>query len=139
MSDITRRTFGKLAGGGLAIVAVGGESFLTGCSASEVEADIATVLQDLPTAISIIQEIITIVSLAKGGQPNASIEGDVTNWSGQVAADLKLADILITTYKTDLMGAPASVITELDDAVADANANLQSILDGIHVYDSATQ
>ena len=56
-----------------------------------------------------------------------------------MGADLTLAQGLITQYQTDLAGAPAMVIGELDSAVSDVQQNEQAILTAIHVYDPTTQ
>lgn len=110
---------------------------MQGCNAAQVQADIAAVLKDLPTAISIAESIISILGLAGVNQQQGV--ADITNWSGQIAGDLKLASSLISQYQTNLAKAPAGVIGELDTAVATVNTNLQSILNASHIYDAKVQ
>jgi hypothetical protein len=110
----------------------------SGCSAAEVETTIATVLQDLPTAIQIALSIATVVG-AKSGGIDPSVAANITNWGGQIGSDFKLAGTLLTQYQANLAKAPASVLGELDTVAATVNSNLQSILSAIHVFDSNTQ
>jgi hypothetical protein len=110
---------------------------MQGCNAAQVQADIAAVLKDLPTAISIAEAIVSILGVA--GVNATQGVADITNWSGQIAGDLKLSSGLISQYQTNLAKAPAGVIGELDTAVATINTNLQSILNASHVYDAKVQ
>ena len=110
-----------------------------GCTEAEVEADIQTVLNDLPTAIQIAESIITIISAFKGTPVSASTVAQVKNIAGQMSSDLTLAQGIITQYQTDLAGAPQPVLVELDDAVSDIQTNETAILNAVHVYDTTTQ
>ena len=123
----------------LVLLTGGTVPFMEGCTAAEVEADIQTVLNDLPTAINIAESIITIISAFKGDTVSTAQVQQLKSLAGQVGADLTLAQGLITQYQTDLAGAPATVIGELDSAVSDVQQNEQAILTAIHVYDPTTQ
>src|SRR5579885_999297 len=109
----------------------------SGCNAAQVQADIRTVLNDLPTAINIAEAIATIISGA--GVSNTNTVTEITNWGGQIAEDLKLSQSLLTQYQSGLASAPAGIISEFDTAIATINSNLTAILNATHVYDLTTQ
>lgn len=116
----------------LAIAVTGG--MVAGCSTAQVQADIQKVIQEIPTAISIAESIITIVSAAQGKTAaDPVLVAQATQIAGEVTADLKLASSILAQYQTGLGTAPASVIAELDSAVASAQTNLGSILTALHI------
>lgn len=110
---------------------------MQGCNAAQVQADIAAVLKDLPTAISIAEAIATIIGAA--GVNVQGTDTQIVAWGGEVASDFKLAQSLITQAKANLATAPAGVIAELDTIVATINQNLQSILNASHLYNAVKQ
>jgi hypothetical protein len=107
---------------------------LSGCNSTQVEADIQKVIALLPTAVQIAGSILNIVAAAEGNSaPSASVLATVKNASGQVQADLTLANSLVAQYQTDLASAPAGVLGQIDAAVADAQQNIAAILSAVHV------
>ena len=107
---------------------------LGGCNSTQVEADIQKVIALLPTAVQIAGSILNIVAAAEGNSaPSASVLATVKNASGQVQADLTLANSLVAQYQTDLASAPAGVLGQVDAAVADAQQNIAAILSAVHV------
>ena len=107
---------------------------LEGCNSAQVEADIQKVIALLPTAVQIAGSILNIVAAAKGeSAPSVSVIAAVKNASGQIQADLTLANGLVAQYETDLSSAPAGVLGQIDAAVADAQQNIGAILAAVHV------
>lgn len=112
---------------------------MTGCNEAEVAADIQTVLQDLPTAIQIALSIATIVGTVKAGTVDPSVTANITNWGGQVSSDFQLVQSFLKQYESNLASAPASVIGEIDSAVAAINSELTNIEQAAHVYSASIQ
>lgn len=111
-----------------------GTATLGGCNSTQVEADIQKIIALLPTAVQIAGSILNIVSAAEGNSaPSAAVLDTVKNASGQVQADLTLANSLVAQYQTDLASAPAGVLGQIDAAVADAQQNIAAILSAVHV------
>lgn len=107
---------------------------LEGCDSTQVEADIQKVIALLPTAVQIAGSILNIVAAAEGASaPSAALLATVKNASGQIQADLTLANGLVAQYETDLASAPAGVLGQIDVAVADAQQNIGAILTAVHV------
>ena len=113
---------------------VTGTVTLSGCNATQVEADIQKVIALLPTAVNIAGSILNIVAAAEGGSgASAGMLAAVKSGSGQVQSDLTLANSLVAQYQTDLASAPAGVIGQIDAAVADAQQNITAILAAVHI------
>jgi hypothetical protein len=107
---------------------------LGGCNSTQVEADIQKVIALLPTAVQIAGSIVNIVAAAEGNSaPSATVLATVKDASGQVQADLTLANSLVAQYQTDLASAPAGVLGQIDAAIADAQQNIGAILSAVHV------
>jgi hypothetical protein len=107
---------------------------LGGCNSTQVEADIQKVIALLPTAVQIAGSILNIVAAAEGNSaPSATVLATVKDASGQVQADLTLANSLVAQYQTDLASAPAGVLGQIDAAIADAQQNIGAILSAVHV------
>jgi hypothetical protein len=133
MHNLSKATHAVLIGilcGTLAI----GTVTLGGCNSTQVEADIQKVIALLPTAVQIAGSILNIVAAAEGNSaPSATLLATVKNASGQVQADLTLANSLVAQYQTDLGSAPAGVLGQIDAAVADAQQNIAAILSAVHI------
>jgi VIT1/CCC1 family predicted Fe2+/Mn2+ transporter len=107
---------------------------LGGCNSTQVEADIQKVIALLPTAIQIAESILNIVSAAEGNSaPSATLLASVKSASGQVQADLTLANSLVAQYQSDLVSAPAGVLGQIDAVIADAQQNIGAILSAVHI------
>jgi hypothetical protein len=107
---------------------------LGGCNSTQVEADIQKVIALLPTAVQIAGSILNIVAAAEGNSaPSATVLATVKDASGQVQADLTLANTLVAQYQTDLASAPAGVLGQIDAAIADAQQNIGAILSAVFV------
>ncbi len=107
---------------------------LSGCNSTQVEADIQKVIALLPTAVQIAGSILNIVAAAEGNSaPSATLLATVKNASGQVQADLTLANSLVAQYQTDLASAPAGILGQIDAAIADAQQNVGAILSAVHI------
>jgi hypothetical protein len=98
---------------------------LIGCTGAQIQADVQTILNDMPTVISIVASILQIVPLfAAAPQGLAS---QVTTYEGKAVAALQLIKSDITVYETNLAAMPQSVIGEIDAAVATAQQSLAQI------------
>src|SRR5215472_857033 len=97
---------------------------LTGCGSSVID----TVLEDLPIAVDIATSVINIVSPG-----DAELTKEVTEYAGKVSADLKLIESLVSQYKTNLAGAPAGVVGQINAALKDCQTNLGAILQAVGV------
>src|ERR1700735_54029 len=107
---------------------------LGGCNSTQVEADIQKVIALLPTAVQIAGSILNIVAAAEGDSaPSATLLTTVKNASGQVQADLTLANSLVAQYQADLASAPAGVLGQIDAAIADAQQNIGAILSAVRI------
>jgi len=97
---------------------------LAGCGSSVID----TVLEDLPIAVDIATSLINIVSPG-----NAELTKEVTEYAGKVSGDLKLIENLVSQYKTNLAGAPAGVVGQINAALNDCQTNLGAILQAVGV------
>jgi len=126
---IDRRNFGK---GILAGAAGASMLSLTGCPMTTAQW-IDTVLSDLPAILSVTSEIL---SLAGASVVPPQLEVQIQNILNQVSMYLNLVKDLVNQYKT----APdSSILTKIDAALIDAQANLSSLLAIFHVSDQTLQ
>lgn len=101
-----------------AIVGAGGVGFVACNTAQWID----VVLADLPTALKAINAILML--FGKGSIPPQYIQ--------QAQTDLQTVETLVNQYKSAPSG---NLLTQIDNALNDAQTNLQAILTMIHVYD----
>lgn len=128
MNLMTRRR--ALAISGKAVVGVGAGLAvvsLTGCpTAAQWE---AIAIANIPT---ILQVVAGIVAIASNPAVPSSLEAEIVKVAAEVTKDLNTAKNLIAGYKS----APsASVLSQIDAALIDAQSNLGDLLSAFHVSD----
>ncbi|HLJ88823.1 MAG TPA: hypothetical protein VKZ53_18535 [Candidatus Angelobacter sp.] len=102
---------------------------VAGCSGLTADA----VLTDLPIATDIALSVVTIV-----GPSNEAYVAAVKEYSGKVAADLRLMKTLVDQYKASLVAAPSGTLTQINTALVDAQTNLTAILQAVGVSNPRT-
>ena len=99
----------------------------TGCNADWI----SVALEDLPVLTQMALNIGTVVSTLQGGQQISAAEAAaIQNISAQASHDLNLLQSLYNEYEQ----APnASTLQKIQDAVADINQNLPTLLQAAHI------
>jgi hypothetical protein len=99
----------------------------TGCSAQWIN----IALQDLPVLTQMALNIATLVSaLASGQQASTADIAVIQNISAQASRDLNLLQTLYSEYKAN---PSASTLQKIQNAIADLNQNLPTLLQSAHV------
>jgi hypothetical protein len=99
----------------------------TGCSAQWIN----IALQDLPVLTQMALNIATLVSaLASGQQASTADIAVIQNISAQASRDLNLLQTLYGEYKAN---PSASTLQKIQNAIADLNQNLPTLLQSAHV------
>lgn len=121
MQIVTRREAIKAGITGLAAGSIVSTGFvIEGCNTTQW---ISVVLADLPSALEVIDAILTLL-----GQGQISPTA-----ANQIQTDLQLVQTLVQQYQS----APTdTLLQKIDAALTDAQTNLQAILTAIHVYNT---
>jgi len=99
----------------------------TGCSAQWIN----IALQDLPVLTQMALNIATLVSaLASGQQASTADIAVIQNISAQASRDLNLLQTLYGEYKAN---PSATTLQKIQNAIADLNQNLPTLLQSAHV------
>jgi hypothetical protein len=99
----------------------------TGCSAQWIN----IALQDLPVLTQMALNIATLVSaLASGQQASTADIAVIQNISAQASRDLNLLQTLYSEYKAN---PSATTLQKIQNAIADLNQNLPTLLQSAHV------
>src|ERR1700686_5424912 len=99
----------------------------TGCSAQWIN----IALQDLPVLTQMALNIATLVSaLASGQQASTADIAVIQNISAQASRDLNLLQTLYSEYKAT---PSASTLQKIQNAIADLNQNLPTLLQSAHI------
>lgn len=101
--------------------------FMVGCSLSQVQTDITKVLQLLPTIGDIATSILAIVAAAKSGTISSAVSQTIATALTAVKTGFTDAQTIISAYQSNIAAMPATVLNQLDAAVAAVQSNITTI------------
>jgi len=83
--------------------------------------------------------IVALVAAMQGKSVSAGDLATIQNAGAQAGADLQLIQSLIAAYQKADDAAKPGILNEIQSAINAAQANLQGLLQGLHIKDVATQ
>jgi len=135
-NTVSRREFGKsVVAATVSGSVVGSMTLASGCNASQW---ISTVLQDLPTILSIITTILQVIGAA-GVSVAANVIAAVNEYGGLAVAALKEAQVLVGQYNAAVSSDRPGLLGKIHTALTTAQTNLNNILNVFSVTDPTLQ
>jgi len=108
---------------------------VTACNTSWI----STALADLPVLVQIAENIASIVATAQGQAGNTQAATDIQNVAATAKAGLEVVQTLINSYNSAPAAQKATLLGQVDTALAGVQANLQQILSAAHALNPQLQ
>ncbi|HTS37813.1 MAG TPA: hypothetical protein VMH04_19215 [Candidatus Solibacter sp.] len=108
---------------------------LAGCSTDWVSQGEEIVAALIPAA----GNIVALVAVLEGKTVSGSDMQAIQSAGAQAEADLQIIQSLIAAYQQAEASAKPGILNQIQSAVNSVQANLQGLLNGLHIKDAATQ
>ena len=112
-----------------------GTMIWSGCSTSWIAEAEQIVAVLVPAAAN----LVTLVAALQGKTVSAGDLATIQNVEAQAGADLQLIESLIAAYDKADAAAKPGILNEIQSAIGAVQGNLQGLLMGLHIKDTATQ
>lgn len=100
---------------------------MCGCTAAQIQTDISKVLQLLPSAAGIVTSILTIIAAAKPGAVSSSQSQAIATALAAIKTGFTDAQTIVSAYQSNIASMPATILNQLDAAVAAVQSNITTI------------
>lgn len=128
---MAKRNYGRVLVGLVLCVTM----ILSGCSSNWIDEANQIVGVLIPAS----QNLVTLVAMLQGKSVSAVDLETMQNAGKETAADLQLIQALIAAYEKADATAKPGILNEIESAIGATQANLQGLLAGLHIKDTATQ